>query len=88
MLASGLLRAHVGCRTEEGAGHCAVPGYDRRLGLVLSRGIRHKRFGQSEVQNLDPSFRRDFDVGRLQVTVNDAFLMSGFEGLCDLLSKA
>jgi hypothetical protein len=54
----------------------------------LSREFRHKRFGQSEVQNLDPSFRRDFDVGRLQVTVNDAFLVSGFEGLCDLLSKA
>jgi hypothetical protein len=53
----------------------------------LSKRLSGKRFGQTEVQNLDLSLRCHFDVGRLQVTVDDAFLVSRFEGFCDLLEE-
>ena len=40
--------------------------------------------GQTEVQHLDDAVRRDLDVRRLQVAVDDPFFVGGFERLSDL----
>ena len=48
-------------------------------------GLRSEDLGQPEIEHLDLALRRNFDVGRLQVPMDDAFLMSGFEPLGDLL---
>ena len=41
-------------------------------------------FGETEVENLDDALRRDLDVGRLQIAVDDATLVSGIEGVDNL----
>ena len=43
-----------------------------------------KRLRQSEVQHLHLAVGRDLDVGGLQVAVDDALLMRGFEGFGNL----
>ena len=40
---------------------------------------------EAEVQNFDPAFGRDLDVGGLQIAVHDAFLVGGFEGSSNLI---
>ena len=50
--------------------------------------VARERLRQTEVQNLDLAFRRHLHVGGLQVAVNDAFLVSGFQRLGDLLRKS
>ena len=40
-----------------------------------------ERFGESEIQNLYVSVKSDHDVGGLQITVDDAFLVRFFERL-------
>ena len=40
--------------------------------------------GQAEVEHLDGAVRRELDVGRLQVAVDDAALVRGLERLGDL----
>ena len=42
------------------------------------------RLGQPEVYYLDLSLWRDFDVGRFQVTMDDAAFMGRFQRLSDL----
>ena len=37
-------------------------------------------FGQSEIQYLYDSFGCDFDIGRFQIAVHDAFVVGCFEG--------
>ena len=50
-------------------------------GLVAG-GIHRLR--QTEVQHLHRAVGADFDIGWLEVAVNDALLVRGFEGLGDL----
>ena len=79
-----LFRRHVCCRAEDDAllrGGIAQRGRVRQVQFCLFPG---KRLRQSEVQHLHLAVRRDFDVGRLQVAVDDALLMRGFEGFGDL----
>ena len=40
--------------------------------------------GETEVENLDDALRRDLDVGRLQIAMDDATLVSGIEGVDNL----
>ena len=47
-------------------------------------GARLQRLGQAEVQDFDRSLRRDLDVGRLQIAVDDALLVGRLQGLRDL----
>src|SRR5262249_39907895 len=46
--------------------------------------LRARDFSQSEVQNLDPAVFGDEEVFRLQVAVNDAFLVRGGKSLGNL----
>ena len=39
---------------------------------------------EAEVQHLDRAVSSDLDIGGLQVAMNDALLVRGFEGLGDL----
>src|SRR6476646_10206336 len=48
------------------------------------RGVSVERLGEPEVENLDGTIPADFDVGRLQVAMDDALVVSGFQALSDL----
>ena len=41
-------------------------------------------FRQAEVQNLDDAFRRELDVGRLQVAVDDVLFVCGLDAIDQL----
>jgi hypothetical protein len=41
-------------------------------------------FGETKVENLHDTIRRDLDVRRLQIAMDDAFVVSGLEGVGDL----
>ena len=41
--------------------------------------VARERFRQPKVQHFDFAFRRHFHVRRLQIAVNDAFFVSGFQ---------
>ena len=56
-------------------GQVSGPGY--------SRGAH--RFAEAEVEDLHCAVGADLDIGRLQVAMNDAGLVRGFECLGDLL---
>ena len=50
--------------------------------MFLVEGLR-----QAEVEDLHLACRRDLDVGRLQVAVNDALLVRRFERFGDLMRE-
>ena len=68
-----LLGAHVGRRAQHGADAC-VARLRRCLGGA-DASVRRGGLGQAEVQHLDDAGRRHFDVGGLQVPVNDRLLV-------------
>src|SRR5215831_11632477 len=41
---------------------------------------------QTKIEHLDPAVRRDFDVCRFQIPMDDTFLMCRFERLTDVLA--
>ena len=49
---------------------------------------RTHRLRESEIQNLDRLVRRDLDVGRFQVAVDDAVLVRGLQSFGDLQRNA
>ena len=51
---------------------------------VTGRPRRLERFRQTEVQHLHGAIGAQLDVGGLQVAMNDAALVGGFEGVGDL----
>ena len=81
---SGLFRRHIRGRAENHAllrGGIAQRGRVREIQFGLFSG---KRLRQSEVQHLHLAVRSDLDVGGLEVAVDDALLMGGFEGFGNL----
>ncbi len=79
-----LFRRHVRRRAEDDSllcGRVAQRGGVREIQFSL---FPRKRFCQSEVQHLHFAVGRDFDICRLEVPVNDTFLMRGFESLRNL----
>ena len=81
-----LFRRHVGGRPENHA-HLRGPGGERggvgHLACAWSVLLR-QRLGEAEVEDLHRAVGADSDVGRLQVAVNDALVMRGFERVGDL----
>ena len=61
-----------------------IVGESVTTGPVRSRPTGLDRLRESEVQYLDRAVRTHLDVGRLQIAVDDALLMRGFERLGDL----
>ena len=79
-LTARLLGTHVG-----GCAHHDAGGRLRRpvdVAANLSRQL--ERLRQSKIQDLDDAARRDLDVGRLQIAMDDALLVRGFERFGDL----
>ena len=56
----------------------------RRVGLGVSEAHGHGYGGQPEVEHFDATLRGNFDIGGLQVAVNNALVVRGFERLRNL----
>src|SRR5437763_1547578 len=69
-----LLRRHVGDRSPRGAKarHMDVANYRRHITQRPRREVCGSQFGQSEVKDFGVSASSDEDVGRLDVTVDNA----------------
>jgi hypothetical protein len=87
-VAAGLLGTHVGRGAQDHTGQRAGRGQrggHGRTDLVRSRcGGILERAGQTEVEHLDPPVSADLDVGRLEVAVDHAGSVRGFEPFRDL----
>ena len=59
-------------------------GRVRQARVGDGRGIIVPGLGEAEVEDLDLSLRRDHEVGGLEIAVDDALLVGGFEGRGDL----
>ena len=85
-LAANLFGRHVGHGSESGAGAGEMFGIDAEGGESSGRlGFRTRvgNFGEAEIENFGVGAFGDEDVGGLDVAVNDAFGVSGFEGVGD-----
>ena len=51
---------------------------------IGARGVAGRGLGETEVQHLHRAVRRDLDVRRLQVAMDDAALVGEVERPCDL----
>src|SRR6202034_947784 len=64
------------------------PGRCRPGERILSRSFfgqcLYASLGQAKIENLDLSRGRHKDIGRFDVAMNDAFLVSGIQSLGDL----
>src|SRR5689334_22759331 len=81
--AGGLFRSHVGGGAEDQAGLGGADGESGRIGAGGgSRGLGG--FGEAESEYLDDAFGGDFDVGGLEVAVDDAFFVGSFESFGNL----
>jgi hypothetical protein len=82
-LSARLLRTHVRRRAEDravdGAGDCR-----RGLQQVGTGPVATHRLCDAEVEHLYDTLGCDLDVGRLQVSMDDALLMRGLEGVGNL----
>src|SRR5262245_10943501 len=85
LLASHLLRRHV---THRAHNHARIGDtFLRGRVLVYAAILMRAEFRQAEVENLHPPIFRDEQVLRLQVTMDDAFGVSGGQSLGDLPRK-
>ena len=83
LVTAGLLRAHVGRRTQ----HRARPGQglsnSRLVGMgfrfALGHAVGGEGPGQTKIENLDRTFARNLHIGRLQIAVHDALLVGVFQ---------
>ena len=89
VLPSGLLRRHVRRCTEDDAHLSRTDGQCRRVLRTIAGGsprlpLIRERFRQTEIQQLDDTFRSDLHVGGLQVAMDDALVVRVFERGGDL----
>ncbi len=83
-LAARLLRTHVRGRAEDDAGVRRLDSNRRRHRERWRRGLGLQHLGQTEVEDLHFPARCELDVRGLQVAMDDALLVRGFEPLGDL----
>ena len=85
---SALVDAIAACLFGRRAGCGAVGNADlRQLGAMNAGGYGFcvvEQFGQAEVEHLHLSRRRDHDITRLDISMNDASTVSGGERVGDL----
>ena len=77
-LAASLLRTHVR-NCAQNRTRRSYPDHRRVLGHVAGPQIGLHYLGQPKVQDLDLSLRRDLDIGRFQIPVDDPLLMCRFQ---------
>ena len=80
----GLLGRHVSRRAEN---HAGLRGHQAQGRRVCRAGCRRRhvgRLGKTEVEHFHTAVGTDHDVGRLQIAVNDALFVCGFQGFRDL----
>lgn len=88
-LAGGLFGGHVGNRAQRGAGASEVFGVDGfGQGIVGLRFFCRSDFGEAEIENLGVAAAGIEDVGRLNVTMNDAGGVGGVESVGDFNASA
>ena len=84
--------AHVGRRAENHARLRHRRRRERRRHATTARAtrsaVRLQRLRQTEVEHLHRAVGADLDVGRLQIAMDDALLVRGFERLGDLLARS
>ena len=85
--ASGLFGTHVGRGAHDDAGPGRPAAERCRVGHCLGRRC-FQRLGETEVEQLDAAVRQQLDVGRLEVAVDDAVLVGGFQRLGNLRGGA
>ena len=78
---SGLM---YGGRAEDDARPRAVRHRPSAIARRVGAGRRRIAFGEAEVEHLDVPVRRDLDVGRLEIAMDDALLVRRLERLGDL----
>jgi hypothetical protein len=84
IFSADLLRAHVshGADGGAGAGEICLDG-DGRRGCSAAE-LRGGELGEAEIENFGLTFRRDEDICRLDVAMDDAFGVGGVESTGDL----
>ena len=91
-LPPGLLRTHVGGGPDNdliagltvGTGGLNERSRVGRLVVRVERNLGLTDLRHAEVQYLDDAVRGDLDIGRLQVSMNDPFLVRGIQRIRDL----
>jgi hypothetical protein len=83
-LASHHFRRHIAGRAHHRARLGFVSLSRRAVVLVYLPLLRLHQFRQAEVQNLDPAFFGDEQVLRLQVAMNDAFVVGSRQPMSNL----
>ena len=80
-LTPDLLRGHVSYRAEHDAGGGGHHLHGRAL---VRRRLRPRQFRQSKIENLYPPIVGDEDIFRLQIAMNDPFVVRRRQALRDL----
>ena len=79
-----LFGTHIGRSPEHGALARVTPRHRGRLREARCRSVTRRGLREPEVQYLDNAVRRDLDVGRFEISVNDPLLMCRVKGTRDL----
>ena len=80
----GLLGRHIRSRAENDALLRGRIAQRRRVRQIQLRLLSGKCLRQSEIQHLHLAIGSDFDICGLEVPVDDAFFMRGFESFSNL----
>ena len=83
-LTSGLLGRHVGSRSEQNTRLCAATAECGRVRQVRVDWRVRQRLRETEVEDLHRPVRRDLQVGRLEIPVDDASLVCVLQRLCNV----
>src|SRR5262249_36334747 len=82
---SRLFWRHVGGRSHNHSGRGCCAHQRGRVREVCRSTFGFPHPGKTEVEHLNSTILRQLDIRRLEVTMNDPFLMGGFKSLTNLL---
>src|SRR4030095_2754290 len=84
LFAARLLRAHVSCGPDDHPFNARASSEQRRRLREPGCVIAFEEFSEAEIEDLYLAVRSDFDISRLQIAVDDALVVSGFQSIRDL----